>query len=308
MLSCDKCAERAVYSRRYSGQRFCEEHFLSYFEAKVRRTLSGGKMIERGDVVAVGLSGGKDSLTTLYLLSKMRERLALGLHAIAVDEGIKAYRKETLTAAEAFCSARKIPLSTISVEERYGFALDKAVKVGKNKACTYCGVLRRKLLNEKALELGANKLAMGHNLDDEVQAIMMNYISGDVVRVARYASEVMVRGLVRRIKPLGDMPEKEVALYAHLRDLEASFEECPYTGDSRRSEVRSWLNAMEEESPGIKYSILRGYQKLLPHLGTVESRDIRWCKKCGDISSNAKCKACSLVAEVKKYLLDQEIG
>jgi tRNA(Ile)-lysidine synthase TilS/MesJ len=223
VLNCDKCGERAVYSRRYSGQRFCEEHFLSYFEAKVRRTLLSGGMLKRGDIVAVGLSGGKDSLTTLYLLDKMREQLVLDLHAIAVDEGIKAYRGKTLAAAEAFCSTRKIPLSIVSIEERYGFTLDDAAKVGKNQACTYCGVFRRKLLNEKALELGADKLATGHNLDDEAQVIMMNYVSGDVARVARYASEAMVRGFVRRIKPLGEMPEKEVALYALLRDLGASF-------------------------------------------------------------------------------------
>lgn len=299
MLRCDKCDTRAVYHRRYSGQKFCEKHFVGYFEEKIRRTIRKGRMLRRGDVVAVGVSGGKDSLTTLHLLSKMTESLDLGLHAIAVDEGVEGYRKKTLAAVEAFCTARGVPLMVASFEESYGFSLDNILSDGRSNACTYCGVLRRKLLNDKALELGADALATGHNLDDEAQAIMMNYISGDVARVVRYASDSEAAGLVRRIKPLCEMPEKEVALYALMMNLGASFEECPYAGGSRRTLVRSWLNSLEEGSPGVKYSILQGYRKLLPYLTQFEQKGLKHCLKCGEASAGEICKACSLIEGIK---------
>ena len=299
MFSCDKCNERAIYSRRYSGQKFCEQHFIRYFETKVNRTIFKEDMIERGDFIAVGLSGGKDSLATLYLLNKIKNRLKIKLHAIAIDEGIESYRKKTLDRANEFCNSNKIPISIVSIERYFGFTLDDTVNVGKNKACTYCGVLRRKILNNKSLEIGADKLATGHNLDDQVQAIMMNYISGDISRIVRFASNTPNTGLVKRIKPLCEMPEKEVAIYATLKNLGPSYEECPYTHDSRRNGVKSWLNDLERDSPGIKYSILQGYRRILIHLDNIPSGNLKQCKKCGDVSSQDYCRACSLIKEVK---------
>lgn len=296
MLRCDKCSGRAVYLRRYSGQRFCREHFLEYFEARAVRTMRQGEMLEEGDLVGVGVSGGKDSLTTLFLLEKLRDKYALELHAIAVDEGIPGYREETLRAARRFCSRYGIRLHEVSFEEGYGFTLSGADR--KRNACTYCGVLRRKLLNDKARDLGLSKLATGHNLDDEVQVVMMNYLSGDLERIARYGSPGDGVDFVRRIKPLAEMPEKEVALYALLRGLEASFAECPYAREGLRFKVRSWLNSLEKEHAGIKFSILRGYRKLLPFLRELGNREIRRCERCGSAASGVVCKACQLLEEI----------
>jgi uncharacterized protein (TIGR00269 family) len=297
MLRCDKCGERAVYLRRYSGQRFCREHFIEYFEGRAARTMKQGKMLEEGDKIGVGVSGGKDSLTTLFLLKKLEEKYDLELHAIAVDEGIPGYREETLRAAGTFCARHGVTLHRVSFKDSFGFALSGVEK--KRNACTYCGVLRRKLLNDKAKELGLNKLATGHNLDDEVQAIMMNYLSGDPERIARYGSRESSADFVQRIKPLAELPEKEVALYALLRGLGASFAECPYADEGLRSRVRDWLNALEKEHAGIKFSVLGGYRKMQPYLQELASREIKRCERCGSAASGVVCKACQLLEEIK---------
>ena len=296
MQRCDRCSEDAVYLRRYSGQRMCREHFLNYFEEKVVKTIKKEKMLQRGDKGGVGVSGGKDSLTTLHMLKNLQEDLDLEVHAIAVDEGVKGYRADTLGAAKNFCSREKIPLHVVSFKAGLGFTLDEVHK--KRSPCAYCGVFRRKLLNETGIKLGLDKLATGHNLDDEVQAIMMNYISGDVERIARYGSGDGKGGFVKRIKPLAEMPEKEVALYALLWDLGASFAECPYAGGTLRSKVRDWINALEKDHPGIKFSILAGSRKMQPLLRNAASKELKKCEKCGAPSSGSVCKACLLLEEI----------
>jgi uncharacterized protein (TIGR00269 family) len=296
MQRCDRCSGDAVYLRRYSGQRMCEEHFLKYFEGKVVKTMKKEGMLRDGEKVGVGVSGGKDSLTTLHMLKNLEKDLDLRVYAIAVDEGVEGYRAGTLRAAEAFCRKRGIPLYVVSFKEDLGFTLDEVVK--KRNPCTYCGVFRRKLLNAAAVELGLDKLATGHNLDDEVQAIMMNYLSGDVERIARYGSGEGKDGLVQRIKPLAVMPEKEVALYAFLKGLGASFAECPYAGGAMRSKVRDWINALERDHPGIKFSILAGSRKMQPFLKSSLSKELRKCEKCGAPTSGPVCKACLLLEEI----------
>ncbi len=291
-LGCSRCEKKAVYFRRYSGQRFCKKHFLQYFEEKVRKTIQKYKMIERGEKIGVALSGGKDSITTLSVLNKLSKKLDLEICAIAVDEGIRGYRSATIKSARSFCSEQNIPLHIVSFRRRFGTTLDKIMRQEKN-ACTYCGVLRRRLLSEKARELRLDKLATGHNLDDEVQAIMMNYIRGDIERLARLKRSLLNKKFMPRIKPLSEMPEKEVALYALLREFPVSFAECPYSLGTFRAGIRDFVNGLEKNNAGIKFSILKGYQKLLPYLELKTA--MHECELCGEPTSQKICKTCSLV-------------
>ncbi len=300
MVSCSICGKRACYHRRYSGQRFCAEHFVEYFEGKVKKTMLRYRMLARGERIGVAVSGGKDSLTLLRILSKLAEKLNLELRAILIDEGIANYRKETVERARRFCRELGIPLEVFSFKEHFAYTLDEMVKLSRRNACTFCGVFRRKLLNDAARELGCEKLATGHNLDDEVQAIVMNYLRGDLERLVRLGIDAGSEQLVPRIKPLMEMPEKEVALYALLAGIPASFDECPYAEQSFRTEVREMINRLEENNPGIKFSILRGYQKLLPYLKTYQAKALRNCKTCGEPSSGERCRACLLLEELSR--------
>ncbi|WP_456474758.1 TIGR00269 family protein [Candidatus Pyrohabitans sp.] len=300
MVSCSLCEERAIYVRRYSGQRFCRRHFTAYFERKVRQTLQRYRMLERGERIGVAVSGGKDSLSTLSILSRLADKLDLELHGILIDEGIAEYREATVKHARRFCDELGVPLNTLSFKKCFGITLDEAVKLSQRNACTFCGVFRRKLLNDAAKELECDRLATGHNLDDETQAIVMNYLRGDLERLLRLGVSLESEQLVPRIKPLMEMPEKEVALYAMLGDIPASFEECPYAQQSFRTDVREMINRIEENNPGIKFSILRGYQKLLPFLKSYRAKALQSCATCGAPTPGERCKACLLLEELSR--------
>ncbi|VVB91009.1 tRNA 2-thiocytidine biosynthesis protein TtcA [uncultured archaeon] len=157
-------------------------------------------------------------------------------------------------------------------------------------------MLRKNLLNKTARELGADKLATGHNLDDESQTIMMNYLRGDMDRLKRMLPNLKQPGLIMRIKPLHSIPEKEVPLYGFLNDLPVSTDECPYAGEALRNEIREMLNNYEVKHPGTKYSLLGGFETIS---GTLRSPDtqIKKCRICGEPGSEDICKTCRLLGK-----------
>ncbi|MFQ6120619.1 MAG: phosphoadenosine phosphosulfate reductase family protein, partial [Methanosarcinales archaeon] len=222
-MKCTKCNNNAIIYQKYSGVHLCKEHFIYDVERKIKRDMRKHSMILQNDKVAVALSGGKDSITLLYILHKVFcKREDIDLIAITINEGISGYREKTLKIAKDFTKQLEIEHVIVSFKDTYDFDLDEIVKNNKNKKlapCTFCGVLRKTLLNKTAKELGATKLATGHNLDDESQTVLLNHLRGDVERLVRLAPEKPQPGLILRIKPLRNIPEKEVALYALVNNL-----------------------------------------------------------------------------------------
>jgi len=306
-LVCSKCGKKAVYHRKYEGTYLCKKHFLESVEDKVRRTIRKGRMIERGDRIAFALSGGKDSSSALYMLAKLFiRRRDLEFFAISVDEGIPDYRDESLKIAKNLCKKLGVKHHVFSFESELGKSLSGKVEEINRKgeeswegtACTYCGLARRWLLNRKARELGATKIAFGMNLDDEIQGIVMDYIRGDLVRLSRMGGEPIVKSglFVPRIKPFREIPEKEIGLYALLSGLDIQENECPYI-EGPRFRVRDFLNDLEAESPGTKFSVLNTFERLLPSVREIVKKggvDLVRCAKCGEPSSQKICKTCEL--------------
>ena len=293
-----KCNNPAIIYQKYSGLHLCEAHFVEDVERKVKKEIRKQLMVERGDKIAVALSGGKDSSALLYMLKKIfYPRNDLEFIAIAVDEGINGFRSKTLRNAENIAKKLKIELFIFSFEQEFGFTLDEIVARGFEQApCTFCGVLRRKILDRKAKELGATKVATAHNLDDEVQTILINYIRGDIKRLGR------LRGrreeFVPRVKPLRSVPEKEVALYALLAGIPISTIHCPYAELSFRFTVKKMVNEFEMRHAGTKYSLMRGYERLLEFLPKGQEKLLR-CERCGEASASRICTACEIVERMK---------
>ncbi len=301
-VRCSKgnCKNPAIIHQKYSGLHLCEAHFVDDVERKVKKEMRKGLMVERGDKIAVALSGGKDSSALLYMLKKVFcGRNDLQFFAIAVDEGIKDYRMLTLRNAEKIANELEIELFTFSFAEEFGFTLDEVASKGFEQApCTFCGVLRRKILDKKARELGATKVATAHNLDDEVQSIQINYIRGDMDRLRR------LRGrreeFVPRIKPLRNILEKESALYALVAGIPIATIHCPYAERSFRFTVKRMLNEFEMRHAGTKYAMMRGYERLLQFLPTEQSnKQLLRCERCGEASASRVCKACEIIARME---------
>ena len=162
--------------------------------------------------------------------------------------------------------------------------------------CTYCGVFRRFCLNTKTKELGVDKLVMGHNLDDMSQSILMNFANGDMQKLARLGPHKKVQpGLVPRIIPLRIIPEKEVMLYALLKNIEIHNAECPYSNRALRGSFRNIIDTLEYQTPGTRHSILNSYESIKDILlEKYPPVNLDKCVICGEPTSQKLCKVCIL--------------
>lgn len=298
---CKNCNLKPVI-KLYSGEKLCKRCFLEYFERKVRRTIRVYNLFDKKDNIVVAVSGGKDSLSVLNILSSVyKDNKNVKISALLIDEGIKGYRDKCIEDTKKFCKKIKVPLKIVSFKEEFGFTLDQIVK--GRRPCSVCGVLRRNLLNTAARSLGAKKLVTGHNLDDEAQTILMNQFRKNVEASARLGPITGVEdndNFVKRVKPFYFMTEKEIMTYAFIKELKRDFTECPYTEDSYRASIRDMLNSFEEKYSGTKSSIVNSFLEILPLLKKTERVEkIKKCKKCNEPTSNDVCQKCNVLDEIK---------
>jgi uncharacterized protein (TIGR00269 family) len=298
------CIEKPIIELP-AGEKLCKKHFINYFEDKVFKTITKFGLIEKQENLGVAISGGKDSLTLLYILNKLSKRNPkIKIEAIAIDEGIKNYRDESLITAKEFCNKHNIKLNIYSFKEEFGMPLDNMLKILDVKPCTICGIFRRYLLNKKSKELRLTKLATGHNLDDECQSIMMNQFKNNIQASARLGPKVGVKinkNFVQRIKPLYLCMEKEVATYAFVNNLLDKFAECPNVSKSYRAQVRDMMNGFEQKFPGTKYSIVNSFLHVLPGLKQrFKDEAVNYCMNCGEPASRDKCNACKFADKLNK--------
>ena len=279
---------------------------MKFVEKRVKREIRRQVNLHSGDIIAVAVSGGKDSMVTLHLLDKiLGERRDIEIKCVTIDEGIKGYRPESIGMVKRFCDEREIEYHQSSFSDRFGITMDEVAPLsGENTPCTYCGVFRRNAMNDVARKLGANYLATGLNLDDTAQSIMMNFTRGDIERLARLGPHKRVQpGLIPRIQPLRMIPEKESLLYAMTAKIPYHDGICPYSDEALRNQFRSVIDELETRSPGTRHSIISSYDQLLPMLlDGSRPASLKTCG-CGEPTLGKECKACEL-----KKILDRAKG
>ncbi len=297
-MGCKQCVAHPVYVTLHH-ERLCKQCFIRYFERKVYKTITKYKMINYKEKIGVGLSGGKDSITCLYVLQKFFEKKGNMFVAIAVDEGIHGYRDQTLEDAKHFCKEHDIPLEITSYKKEFGFTLDEYLKKHAVNPCSVCGVLRRYVLNKAARRLKVDKLATGHNLDDEAQSIFMNQVKGNLALSAKLGpitGVLMHDKFIPRIKPLYFMTEKETTIYSKLKEFRVIYHECPNFGDNLRESVGKTLNEMEMKFPGAKQGIINSFIEVLPDLRKhFKDKKIGSCKECGEPAAKDLCRVCLML-------------
>jgi uncharacterized protein (TIGR00269 family) len=307
---CTVCkTSESFFQRKYSGEKLCRKCFTQSIEAKVRATITKYRMLNFDDRLAVAVSGGKDSLSLLYILAKMKQyRPKASLVAVTVDEGINGYRAEALDIAASNCRKLDIPHHIVSFKELYGVSLDELISKARAKgeteltSCAYCGVLRRRALNVAAREVKATKIATAHTLDDEVQTVLMNIFHGDIARLAKEkpVTSSVHPLLVKKIKPFCEILENESALYAYVKKIPFQDTPCPYASEALRNDVRGMLNHMEEKHAGTKFTVHRAIERLRPALEeTAKKEDFKNCRECGEPSALDLCKTCELLRHIR---------
>ncbi len=307
MVKCTVCRRReASFIRDYSGEKLCRRCFLKSIGNKVRVTIAKYRMFELNDRIAVAVSGGKDSLSLLHILAEVeREFQKASLCAVSVDEGIKGYRDEAIRIASENCNDLGVKHIIVSFNELYGYTMDEIVEKtrgGKLTPCSYCGVLRRRALDMAARRAEATKIAIAHNLDDEIQTFFLNIVHGGPSRIAlsKPVSSPRENGLPQRVRPLCEVLEREIALYAYLKHIRFQGELCPYAGAALRNDMRRMLNRLEVEHPGMKYTIYSSMEKIRQAMEeSAKEIPLKRCKICGEPSTQETCQTCQILQKLK---------
>ena len=265
--------------------------------------------------IFVAISGGKDSAVLLdALVDILGQRRDVNIIAGTVDEGIEGYRPPSLICAQNLCESLGIEFITISYKELQFMDMDVVARRlpmvveqhndAPRMPFAYCGVFRRQGINYLAKQVGADIVALGHNLDDMAQTVLMNLTNGDVERTLRLAPHTMtpLDELAPRIVPLRWVPEQEVHLYALHRKLPIHHEECPHARGALRWRQREMVALMERDVPGTRHGLVRAADHIkalrdkISDLGGSASKlnPPNPCVTCGELTSGHQCKACDM--------------
>jgi uncharacterized protein (TIGR00269 family) len=273
------------------------------FEAKIKKTIKDYGLVTKKEKIVVAMSGGKDSTVVAYLLKKF----GYNVHAVHINLLMGKWSDENEEDVRKFCSQYKIPLHIYDVREEIGYAMCylKSVLGSKEKLkqCTVCGIIRRWILNKKARELGADKLATGHNLDDEAQNVMMNLMKGNPmigVNLGPLTGSIQDKKFVTRIKPLYFIKEKDVEKYSRERAFPVLYQRCPCVIGALRHEVRRKLDQIEMKDRAIKENLVRNFLVIQKDLKKKVGKDLRYCTSCGEPSRNELCKVCLMIGKMRK--------
>ncbi|MFH1448407.1 MAG: ATP-binding protein [Candidatus Micrarchaeota archaeon] len=275
--------------------------FIRRFESSVKNTLQRYSLASRGDLVLVACSGGKDSTTVLNIL----HALGYDVEAIHIDLGIGAWSKANKANIESFCEGRGIPMHAASTRECLGFSVCYLKSSLQQKtclsACSICGVIKKWVLNRKAKELGADRLATGHNLDDEARTLMMNVINGnpDLCLHSRPKREGRGKLFVPRIKPLYFASEDSIKRYSMEMGFHVLYERCPCSKDSFGRGIYDEVGRLGRYVPDIKDNMVKSSLWLQHRCRKGESESARACRLCGEPSRAGVCRTCSMLFQLR---------
>jgi uncharacterized protein (TIGR00269 family) len=254
-------------------------------------------MLGGSDRVLVAVSGGKDSLALWDLL------LDLGYEATGfyLGLGIGEYSDRSGRVAGAFAASRGAELIHVDLAREFAFDIPTARRKGPRSSCSVCGLSKRYLFNRVALRRGFDVVATGHNLDDEAATLLGNTLRWQTEFLARQFPVLPGRlGMVKKVKPLYRLSERETAAYAFLRGIDYVVEECPLVAGNTQLRYKDAMNRMEASSPGTKAAFYLGYVERAAHLFRAEdTAALSECERCGQPTTGRFCAFCRAVAQVR---------
>ncbi len=316
---CSRCRSPALVHQEYSGQHLCGKHLARSVRKRtskeLRSQLELPKDATREDGtpfrVLVAVSGGKDSAVLLSMMADIiGKRRDVELIAGCVDEGIDGYRAPSMVFARELAESLGVRFETLSYEEMGYGRMDEVVKVmpqiGERHVeanglmpCSYCGVFRRQSLNALAEKVDADVMALGHNLDDMAQSVLMNLQKGEIDRSVRLAphTKAPIDGIVPRIVPLRWVPEQEIHAHALHAGLPIHHGECPHAPGAMRQQSRSVVANLESMTPGARHGLLHSLdqiRELHREANPDAKQEVNNCARCGEITSREVCQSCTM--------------
>jgi len=308
LMKCAVCGQRdAVVMQRHTERALCRECFVNDIVSRVRKEVVSFNMFSGNDRLMIAASGGKDSYVLLDVALKLHDPSKIGV--VTIVEGIEGYnRLEDVEKVRKLASVYGVDVVVLSLKDYVGYTLTELVSLGFSKnvkvsPCTFCGILRRKAINEVARGLGYTKVLTAHNLDDEAQTIVMNILRGDLFRLVQTLPNgpILSKLFVRKVKPLRKIYEEEIAVYAHLIGYEFQTSDCPYLRyfPSLRARIREYLYKLEREKPGVLLELINRVDTVLVKYVShyVNYPELPRCAVCGEPTAYGRryCMACELL-------------
>ena len=312
MKKCDICKnEPAKHYLPFSGTYLCDNCFINYFNRKVKKYISEFKLFKkkRNYKVLIALSGGKDSASLLSSLSSIyKDRLEI--ITIFIDEGIPNYSEKmkqlAKNYAKRFGSSRHIETS---YEDWIGKSFPEILNILRKKIkvlspCSFCTIIKRRILDEYAKELKVDYLFTGHNLTDFIVSILINLFSGNYLRLIRLISfdRKGYYGYPPKHWPLFYLTSYETTIYAKIKNINTDYGTCPLKTGIRKY-LENSIAELNSFNPTFQYNFLSVIKRLKKDL-KIEIDNIYQCKYCGWITSN-KDGICSY-CKIKRMIEENE--
>ncbi len=232
------------------------EIYMNKFTGLVRRCVEDYKMIEDGETIAVGVSGGKDSVSLLCALANLRQYYPkkFELQAITISMG---YEEMDFTPVQELCERLNVPLTL------HETGLGKLIFEDRKEKnpCALCAKMRRGVLNDLALGMGIKKLALAHHYDDAVETFFLSLFYEGRISCFQPVT-YMSRAGVTQIRPLlyvGEATVRSLVARHHLPIVENV---CPMNGKSKREEVKTLIKTLSAQYPDLKSKIFGAMQRL----------------------------------------------
>lgn len=229
-------------------------NFGKWFLTRVKKAIIDYNMIESGDKIAVGVSGGKDSSTLLFILDLLRKYSPWKFDIVAVN--VDLGWEIDLGPVADFCRERDIPFEIVKSDiARVVFDIRK-----EPNPCSLCSRMRRGALDSAAVELGCNKVALAHHADDMMETLLLNLIFTG--RFETFLPKTyMSRKNVTVIRPLIYLSERTIKSIARSQNLPVIESPCPATGKTKREDMGKLLDHMEQIFPKARENILAAIKR-----------------------------------------------
>ena len=289
---CKRCREPAKVEVARANAAFCADCFLRYVRNQVTKAIDEHSMFAEADRLLVCVSGGKDSLALWDMLMEMGYDTT-GFH-IVLWTG-EEYAAESRDMCERFAQARGAKLVVRDLKADEGFTVEQIAREGRRVPCSVCGLTKRYLTNLAASQGGYDVLVTGHNLDDEAATLLGNALHWQTEYIARQmpALPSTHAKLVKKVKPLYRVSERETAAYSIIRGIDYIVEECPLVAGNTQLRYKDALNSLERLSPGTKQQFLFGYlDKAAPLFAGSDPVTLRECNECGQPTTGETCAYC----------------
>jgi uncharacterized protein (TIGR00269 family) len=295
-MKCRVCRGPAVIDVRRHNANFCTEHFLRLCRDQVAKAIDQFDMIAPGERALVAVSGGKDSLAVWDIL----RRLDYEADGLYVGLGIGDYSDASAEHARAYAESVGATLIDVDLPRDHGYDIPTGARAAKRAPCSACGLSKRHVFDQAALDGGYDVLVTGHNLDDEAAVLFGNTLRWNVEYLGRQLPVLPARdGFPRKVKPLVRLSEREMAAYCVLQGIDYLVEECPMAAGNRHIGYKEALNAIEATSPGSKQALYFGFLERASERfqsdADLERDDLRPCTRCGAPTPGEVCAFCRLV-------------